>query len=264
MKIQVLMENITTNPDFEAEHGLSLYIETDRHKILFDSGQSAATIRNASAMGIDLSTVDLMILSHGHYDHSGGLQAFLAVNHTAPIYLSRYAFEPHLSAHDKNIGIDPTLSSCDRLIYVEDELAIDEELTLFSCNDYPTIRPTDNYKLYTIRDGVKIPEDFRHEQYLLLREGNKTVLITGCSHKGIVNLAHWFAPDILVGGFHFKALDPQSADRAVLDDACEHLLSHPTTYYTGHCTGVKQFQYLKTKMHHRVHYLSTGQVLSIE
>ncbi|MCI8845747.1 MAG: MBL fold metallo-hydrolase [Lachnospiraceae bacterium] len=72
MKITALLENKTNREDMLTEHGLSLYIETEKHKILFDMGQSDLFAKNAAALGINLSSVDIAVLSHGHYDHGGG------------------------------------------------------------------------------------------------------------------------------------------------------------------------------------------------
>ena len=94
MKIYCLVENTKFCDHFECEHGLSFLIDTGYHKILFDMGQSDAYIRNAEKLGLDLSEVDIAIISHGHYDHGGGLKAFLEINKTAPVYVSKYAFEP--------------------------------------------------------------------------------------------------------------------------------------------------------------------------
>ena len=74
MKITALLENKTNREDMLTEHGLSLYIETEKHKILFDMGQSDLFAKNAAALGIDLSSVDIAVLSHGHYDHGGGVK----------------------------------------------------------------------------------------------------------------------------------------------------------------------------------------------
>ena len=88
MKIWTLMENSACQGDLAAEHGLSLYVETNGKKILFDAGQSAAFADNAEKLGVDLAQVDLVVLSHGHYDHSGGLRRFLEINDHAEIYVN--------------------------------------------------------------------------------------------------------------------------------------------------------------------------------
>ena len=95
MKITTLMENTASAECYTAEHGLSIYIETKNHVILFDSGASGAFADNAEKLGVDLGKVEMAVLSHGHYDHGGGLLRFMEKNKTAPIYMSACAFEPH-------------------------------------------------------------------------------------------------------------------------------------------------------------------------
>ena len=88
MKWTVLVDNRTTDPVLETEHGLSIFLETDRHRILLDTGASDMLIRNAERLGIDISTVDYVFISHGHSDHAGGLKHFMAVNETAKVIAS--------------------------------------------------------------------------------------------------------------------------------------------------------------------------------
>ena len=107
-------------------------------------------------------------------------------------------------------------------------------------------------------NGKLLPDDFRHEQYLLIEENGRKILISGCSHMGILNIAEWFTPDALVGGFHFSKLP--------LDDTlkgyAEYLNSYDTDYYTCHCTGTEQFSFMKSYMK-RLNYLSAGQSIII-
>ncbi len=259
MRITCLAENTTCRPDLEAEHGLSLLIETKQHHILFDMGQSDLFARNADRLGVDLKTVDIAILSHGHYDHGGGLVTFLEQNDTAPVYVSPYAFEPHFNGEGKYIGLDPALAHHPRLQVTDEEFAIGDGLTLYHCNqrDRPYEQPKGD--LTVKRDGILLPDDFRHEQYLLIRENDKTVLISGCSHKGIANLTHWFAPQVLVGGFHWMK---RSLNQELLDSACQLNQQQNTVFYTCHCTGKEQFDYMQSQME-RLFYLSTGQSLIV-
>ena len=258
MKITALTENTSADPRFGAEHGLSLYIEANGHRILFDSGQTELFERNASLLGIDLAGVDIAVLSHGHYDHSGGLKRFLELNDSAPVYLHRLAFEPHYNAEGKYIGLDESLRDSRRLIFTDDVTELGDGLTLYSCNNED--RPYDfgSQGLSVMRDGVLLPDDFAHEQYLLINEGGRRVLISGCSHKGILNIEGWFKPDVLIGGFHFMKQAPDDGLRRW----AEELDKFDTEYYTCHCTGTAQYAYLKRYMR-RLSYLSAGETVEV-
>ena len=206
IQITALVENTSADPRLGAEHGLSLYIETGAHHILFDMGQTALYAANARALGVDLAGVDLAVLSHGHYDHGGGLAHFLAANPGAPVYLSRYAFEPHYHGSTKNLGLEPALAQNLRLRFTGETTPLGDGLTLYACNARPRRHDLGSFGLTTVRDGAFVAEDFRHEQYLLIEQAGKRVLISGCFHKGILDLVEWFRPDVLVGGFHFSKL----------------------------------------------------------
>ena len=258
MEITALLENTTKRTDMQTEHGLSLYIKTGSHRILFDMGQSDLFLKNAQTLGLDLADVDMAVLSHGHYDHGGGLSAFFDVNSTAPVYCSAYAFEPHHNAAGSYIGLDASLAGSDRLVFTEDTRVLAPGITLYSCNDRTRPYGTDCAGLSVRMQNTFFPEDFRHEQYLLIEEEGKRVLISGCSHKGILNIMEWFAPDVLVGGFHFMKTEPGET----LDRAAKKLNEYPARYYTGHCTGKLQYAYLKQKMT-GLSYLSCGKTVVI-
>jgi len=258
MRIVTLIENSSLSDDLIAEHGLSLYIETKSQKILFDAGQSDAFADNAEKLGVDLSAVDFAVLSHGHYDHSGGLARFLQINSKAPIYLSKYALSPCYHGSERYIGIDPALQNSDRLIFTDETHDLGTHMQLFGCNKKERSHPIDSSGLTVLQDGAYIDDQFLHEQYLLIEENSKRILISGCSHKGIQNIAAWFTPDVLIGGFHFMNLDPTSDDAVRLETAAHQLLTYATTYYTGHCTGPAQFDYMKTIMGERLHAIHSG------
>ena len=265
MTVTVLLENTTCTPNLTAEHGLSLYIETNHRRILFDMGQTDLFVRNADTLGIDLSTVDTAILSHGHYDHGGGLPAFLARNQAAPVYISRHAFGRYCNGIGKYIGLDPALQGHPRLILTHGETNLGDGLTLYADTPLPTICDLGTFGLTSETDGVRTPDPFRHEQYLSIREhgdGGRHVLISGCSHKGIRNIVQWFRPDALIGGFHFMNVALDDEGKAVLDSAADALAAYGTEYFTCHCTGKAQFDHLKARMGERLHYLAGG--MSVE
>lgn len=242
----------------QVEHGLSLYIETKENKILFDMGQTDLFYHNAITLGIDLSQVDIAIVSHGHYDHGGGLSTFLNINSRAPVYIHKDAFLPHYNGTDKYIGLNPSLKEDKRIVFTQNEHLIAPSLTLFTCNEKERNHPGAPSSLNEKVGDDFLPDDFRHEQYLLIYEESKSVLISGCSHKGITDIAEWFTPDVLIGGFHFSKLP--------LDDNLEamakELDSYPTRFYTCHCTGTEQYEFMRGYMSN-LHYLSCGESITV-
>ena len=263
MKIHVLMENSASSADFAAEHGLSLLVETAGRFILFDSGASSAFADNAEKLGLDLSRVELAVLSHGHYDHGGGLARFLEVNKHAAVWVSAHAFEPHFNASGKDIGLDTAMMHHPRIRKVATPVFSPAEgMTLFSATEIPVPYGLDTSGMSVQREGKRIADDFRHEQYLLVEEQGKRVLFSGCSHRGILNIADFFRPDVLVGGFHFMKLSPVS-HAALLNQAADVLLQLPTQYLTGHCTGAAATHCLKERMQDRLHSFSAGQIICL-
>ena len=253
MKIITLIENTTTRDDLTAEHGLSLYIETGDLRILFDAGESGAFAVNGQKLGADLTQVAFAVLSHAHHDHGNGLSTFLGINKTAPVYLRNRAFDLRYNAKGKYIGVDPGLNGCPRLRFTGETTQLAEGVALHTI----PMPPEDTAGMTVRKEGVPVPEDFSHEQYLLVEEAGKRILFSGCSHKGIRSIAKYFQPDVLIGGFHFMNVE----DEAFLKDAAAELLQYNTVYYTGHCTGEKQYAIMKKVMGDRLHYLATGSSL---
>lgn len=256
MRIVTLMENTTMDPELTAEHGLSLYIETQGKQILFDAGASGAFADNAEKLGVDLTKIDVAVLSHGHSDHSGGLLRFLQCNDHAPIYASEFAFDGQCNAAGEYIGPDPALQG--RLHFCGEKLELTDGIILECPRGSFGKIPLDTAGLQRREKGILRPDDFRHEQYLLIREGEKSVLFSGCSHRGVINITEYYRPDILVGGFHYMKRDPDS-----LMPEAQALLALPAVYYTGHCTGLAQYDFLKEQMGQRLHYLPTGSSLEL-
>ncbi|MBE6692845.1 MAG: MBL fold metallo-hydrolase [Ruminococcaceae bacterium] len=258
MKITCLVDNESLNDNFKSEHGLSLYIETENRKILFDMGQTTLFNENALHLGIDLSQVDLAVVSHGHYDHGGGLEHFLKLNNKATVYIHNLAFGEYYNGTEKYIGLKPSLLPEKRFVFTNGVTKIDKGLTLFDLNRDSAdffIQPQGlNEKI----NGEYIPDKFLHEQYLLIEENSKSVLISGCSHKGIENITNFFMPDVLIGGFHFSKmpLDENLKMRA------RQLSEYNTKFYTCHCTGKTVFDFMKN-IAKNVEYLSCGSSIVI-
>ena len=260
MKIQMLTENTSCREDLKAEHGLSMLIETGGKKILFDTGQTGLFAENADKLGARLEDVDFCVLSHGHYDHGGGLPAFFSRNESAPVYCSSRAFGDFYNGQ-KYIGLDPELRGNPRFRSVSETTELLPGVTLIPGTKEP-VYPVEAYGLSKEENGQRIPDDFIHEQYLLIEENGMRILFSGCSHRGILNIMNWFSPDILIGGFHFKKLNPEGEGRQKLQSAAEILRGYPTRYYTCHCTGTAQYMCMKEILGDRLSYLSAGDCLT--
>jgi 7,8-dihydropterin-6-yl-methyl-4-(beta-D-ribofuranosyl)aminobenzene 5'-phosphate synthase len=272
MKVVTLLENTTCRDDLACAHGLSLYIETAKNKILFDMGPDESFLKNAEALGVDISKVNIAFISHGHSDHVGGLEAFCRLNQQAKIYVRENAFGNYWSLADGNphyIGIDQTLDRS-RLILTGEETVVDEELTLFSAVPDSFGALAASAKLREKVGEEFLPDGFAHEQDLLITAEGKTLLLAGCAHRGIVNILHTAAerlgrrPDMTFGGFHLFQLtegDP-NADR-LIDMTGKALLEGSTVYYTGHCTGEYAYDRLKEILGDRLQHMSGGVTVEI-
>jgi len=274
MIIKTLADNHSFSKDFRCEHGLSLYIETSKHNILFDTGASDLFIENALKMDVDLSKVDVAVISHGHYDHGGGIKAFLEKNRIAPIYIEKSAFGDFFSRKTgggkKYIGLEKSLLPNDRFALTDKRLVIDEELELFSEVKGDSMKPSGNIDLFMQREDLMVEDDFSHEQSLIIREKDHTVLIAGCAHRGIINILEHYKsiynsfPSHVIGGFH---LYNRAADTYEDPDKVEkigvYLTKTGAMFYTCHCTGLKAYEELKRVMHDRINYLATGSQIII-
>lgn len=258
MKIVVLTENTSINNELKAEHGLSLYIETNGLKILFDMGQSDLFLHNAEKLGIDISTVDIAVISHGHYDHGGGLKYFLQANSKAPVFININAFGSYYNGTEKYIGFDKSLSDNPRLIFTGDEYEIQKGIKLFTANDRERIYNLSGNGLNKMVNGEFIEDDFLHEQYLQIEENGKKILISGCSHKGAINVVDWFSPNIFIGGFHYSKLELNDQ----LKEYALRLKGCSAEYFTCHCTGVPQYEFMKVYLNNLI-YISTGDIVEI-
>jgi 7,8-dihydropterin-6-yl-methyl-4-(beta-D-ribofuranosyl)aminobenzene 5'-phosphate synthase len=262
-----------------AEHGLSLHVTRGGLSILHDTGASGLFAENAKALGIDLSNVDLAVLSHGHYDHGGGLERFLEANGSAPVYLARTAVEPHyaglpLRRHEVGIRADALDRNHDRLRFVDAdaEPAVGIHLLATIGRSQPWVRF--NRTLGSLRNGRIARDDLKHELAMVVELLDGIVVFTGCGHQGVLNMidaAHARFPGRLIrgviGGFHLggvpgKRLLAESDAKVRL--VGEGLLERGVRMtWTGHCTGERAGRVLKDVMGERVAFLRTGLIVGL-
>jgi 7,8-dihydropterin-6-yl-methyl-4-(beta-D-ribofuranosyl)aminobenzene 5'-phosphate synthase len=268
MRIVTLVENTSSSPEYKHKHGLSLYIETSKHKILFDLGSDDLFLQNAEKLHVDIAAVDTVVISHGHFDHGGALRQFLQNNNTARVYIRKTAFEKYctkLLGFPISIGLDETLKNDPQLLLTDEEYIIDNEIRLFSDVRERECYSSSNKALYVkTASGLKLDE-FGHEQNLLISENGIYTLIAGCAHNGIINIQNKAEQLIgrelnyVISGFHlFNPTNKKSEDNELLQEIANRLKAHQTRYYTCHCTGIKAFQFLNNAMKEQIAYLSTG------
>ena len=277
MKIINLIENTEGRSGCVFAHGLSFYVETIKHKLLLDLGPFSDTIRNAEALGIDLSAVDTVVLSHGHYDHSGGIIPFTKFNDKALIYMQESAAGDFYADDGSDapvrfryIGIDKDIAGLPQVRFLHGDTVIDDELELFVIRCRIHEPPSTNKNLLVRSgDGYQL-DDFRHEHCLVIRQDGRSVLMSGCAHNGILSILDGYmekygkAPDLVISGFHLmKKTDYCGSEIDEIRAMATELKKYPTRFVTCHCTGITAFDVMKTIMGESLEYVHSGESISI-
>jgi 7,8-dihydropterin-6-yl-methyl-4-(beta-D-ribofuranosyl)aminobenzene 5'-phosphate synthase len=274
MIMKMLIENNSVSKDFKKEHGLSIYIESQGKKILFDTGFSGAFMENAGKMGILIGDIDEVIISHAHIDHTGGLVKFFEVNKKAPVYMCRKANEAcYLNVFlKKDISAPPKIFAeyADRICFIDNpftQISDDKYIVAEFARHYPLVKSSKN--LLIKRQGKLDSDNFDHELALVMDNNGKLVILTGCSHNGIDNMIETAArlfPEkpiqSVVGGFHLMGLpilNVGGESKANVTKIGRRLLDfNIDKIYTCHCTGSKEYHLLKECMGDKLEYLATG------
>ena len=277
MRIVNLIENTEGNPGCVYEHGLSFYIETESHKVLLDLGQTDNSLRNAKALGVDLKAVDTIVLSHGHYDHSGGIMPFAKINDHAVIYMQgsadgEYYADDGKAAGDERyryIGIDRDILKLPQVRLLQGDHVIDDELELFTIDNRTHMLPFTNRKLLIKTVSGFAPDDFRHEHFLVIKDKGLTVLMSGCAHNGILSILDAYKekygtfPDIVVSGFHLMVKrDYREDELKEVREIARELRKLKLKFFTCHCTGVPAFEEMKKIMGDKLDYIHSGEEIN--
>ena len=282
MQITALIENhaACSGAGLVAEHGLSLHIDHAGRQILFDTGSSGSFAANALKLGIDLDQVDAAVLSHHHYDHGGGLAAFFAVNDHAPVYLKHPPQgEPHfraLSVVNRPVGLPGSLLEdfSERFVYLDAFTEVLPDVFIFTEIPRQFDTPRGNRHIYLKRGKRYVHDSFSHELLMALRLKDGLVVLTACSHSGVLNMIqavrNRFPEErikAVIGGFHLlgiPVLNTLADSKTAVIELGHALHELPVDrYWTGHCTGDRAFALLQGVLGDRLAALSTGARLSI-
>ena len=259
MKWTVLSDNRTDNDLLETEHGLSILLETGKHRILLDTGASDVFIRNAEILGVDLSTVDYVFISHGHNDHAGGLRHLMTMNNQAQVIVSPHAVNGKFFSKRRYLHCITTewpKGQEERLLMADQNCEISDDLHIIAHIPQNHPMPQGNQHLF-VQDaaGCYVNDDFRHELALY----TKGLLFTGCAHSGLENIlsACPYPVKTVVGGFHL--LDEHEGEEELIALAQRLKENYPDTqFYTSHCTGDNVFITLKAVMGEQLHAFCCG------
>ena len=257
MKWAVLSDNRSCDDSLETEHGLSILLETDKHRILLDTGASD------------------VFISHGHSDHAGGLQHLMKINDKVHVIVSPDAMTGRFFSKRGNLhSITAEWPKIDdgRIVLIDRTCAVAEDMHVIAHIPQMHPMPKGNVNLYVQiatphsdqrsenTAGDYIHDDFRHEVALYV-DG---LLFTGCAHSGLENIlsACPWTVHTVVGGFHL--LDGLEAEEELAALAQRLKAKYPETqFFTSHCTGDKVFTTLKSMMGEQLHSFCCGTTITI-
>jgi len=268
MKITILADNYVDTAGLVAEHGFSCLVETGQKKILFDTGQGSALLNNMREL--DITDIDMIVFSHGHYDHTGGLSAYLsALSHFCKeIYASEHIFDKHLKKEGESfsyIGLQTERKEVEKLY----NLHLNSDKTEISDNIFlsGSVKRFESFDadklLYSEIDLVMQKDMFRDEQYLVVKTDSGIHVITGCTHCGAFNLIHDVRDKFhdekilsITGGLHMFRSTPDQVEQVVGFIESQQV----GVVNTGHCTGLEASMLLRKRLGDKMNMTKVGAV----
>lgn len=271
MKIKVLIDNISKD-ELLKEWGLCIYIEDNDRKFLLDSGASNKFTQNAENLKIDLSKVDYAVLSHSHFDHANGIEAFFNLNKKAHFILRDKAIQKCYHHHfwfvNEYIGIKRKWLKkySDRFDYVSGNYKIDEGVFLIPHYTPNLEEIAKRSKLYVKKGFRIVPDSFEHEQSLVFETEKGLVIFNSCCHGGVANIINEVSEIFpqkpvyaILGGFHLFRLSEDEV-RAFAKQVSNAKIAH---LVTGHCTGQRAFEILREELGEKVQQMYSGMEIEI-
>ena len=265
VRVHVLVDDCAgyNTMGIRAEHGLSFFIETDRTSILFDTGQSASYLHNADLMGVDSLAADLIVLSHGHFDHTGGLPYLIPTHGKMRLVANPQCFERKIDEDGKDVGCPLELGE----IRERFDLDLREETSKIAPGIYMLTSLERRYEdpgtvVYHEVEGRREPDPVWDDSSLVVETEKGLLVICGCGHAGIINILHAAAElgdDLyaVMGGLHLID-SPEKRLRRVVDEMKSLRVS---AAYPGHCTGLDATCLMKREV--GAEKIFAGQVVTI-
>jgi len=272
MKLTTLIENKQVIKQLKCEHGLSFLLQTNGCTVLFDTGQSDKLLHNAQLLGVNLSDVDYVVLSHGHYDHTGGLPHFLEINSTAKVIVHPHAFKQRFSqspqmVKENGIGWRKNIERySNRFLFIEEDIELADNIWILTNIKAQEGFEVINDKLVTKIDEGYIPDTFDDELVLVANENNNPIIICGCAHTGIVNILHqvkqrfnYSEISLIAGGMHLKGKEETEISK-VINGLAPFKVKQ---WALNHCTGKPAFEQFDTAFPEKVVYCGGGMVIEV-
>lgn len=268
MEITILIDNNKEDVTYRTEHGLSILIEEDNYSILFDTGKTDAFIQNAIKLGKNLKEVDYVVLSHGHYDHTGGLEAFLVLNKQAKVILKKEALQIKWSKSqgiDRNIGIPAGINK-DRFIFVDEVIELFEDFWILPHISRPKDQKyTDSY-LFVEHNGSLLPDTFTDELFAVATKNNELIIFTGCAHNGVehmintaINHTNISIVNHIIGGTHLNRASITQVENTI--KALEQFEIKNASF--NHCSGIHNIPRMDEQLTGNISYAYTGDKIKI-
>lgn len=279
MLVKVLIDNIASccgSRKLFGEWGLSVYVEFEGKRYLLDTGASHLFAKNAGVVGVDLSKIDMGVLSHAHFDHSDGMAKFFALNKTAPFYLRKGAGENCYHTHKllgrftyhEYIGIHKGFLKrfADRIRFAEGDMQIAPNVYLVP-HKTPGLESIGERAHLSVKENGKYRYDsFDHEQSLVFDTPKGLFVMNSCSHGGADNIVKEIEATFpgkkiyaILGGFHlFRYKD--EVVRAFAERLRELDVQK---IYTGHCTGNRAFEILHEVLGDRAEQMRCGMTIEL-
>ncbi len=245
MTITVLVDNYGTESTLKTEHGLSLWIEAGDQHVLFDTGQTDLLLTNALTLGIDLAQTDAVVLSHGHYDHTGGLAAVLEMAPKANVFMHPEAPEAKFSCRGsimRSIGMPDKarLALKNRhVIWTSTPAIVCPGISV--TGQVPRCSPWEDVQEgFYLDPSCDRPDPLLDDQSLFIKTERGISVILGCAHAGVMNTLRYIEGltqaksfHTLLGGTHLlRASDAQLEQTEVALQRYQFACIMP-----GHCTG---------------------------